>query len=66
LDQIFDFMVRDFSTHALTLHNHPSSTESQMDLCRQMLRRPRVDADRFQHVWRNHVLTCHGRYAMRP
>ena len=66
LDQIFDFMVRDFSAHALTLHNHPSSTENQMDLCQQMLRRPRVDKERFQNVWRSHVLACHGRYTMRP
>ena len=36
LDQIFDFMVRDFSKYALQLYSKPSSTEKQMELCMKM------------------------------
>jgi acyl-CoA dehydrogenase len=51
LDQIFDFMVRDFSRHALNIHSKPSSTQQQMDYCLRMIRKPAVDAARFGRVW---------------
>ncbi len=51
LDQVFDFMVRDFSAHALQLHSRPSSTAQQMELCLRMLRKPADDPARFQRVW---------------
>ena len=63
IDQIFDFMVRDFSAHALTLYSKPSSTEAQMALCQQMLRRPVVDHDRYMRVWQI-VHGLDGRYEM--
>ena len=64
LDQIFDFMVRDFSSHALRLHNKTSSTEVQMEACRRMIRKPVVDTERFQKVWREHVQSRAGSYTM--
>ena len=51
LDQIFDFLVRDFSRFALNLYSKPSSTPTQMDYCTQMLRKPVTDTSRFQQVW---------------
>ena len=66
LDQIFDFMVRDFSAHALRLHNKTSSTEVQMEACRRMIRKPAVDPERFEKVWRGHVVSRVGSYTMRP
>lgn len=33
LDQIFDFMVRDFSKYALGVYSKTSSSEKQMALC---------------------------------
>ena len=51
LDQIFDFMVRDLSRHALNLHSKPSSTPEQMALCMKMVRKPAVDPERFGKVW---------------
>jgi acyl-CoA dehydrogenase len=56
IDQIFDFMVRDFSAHALELYSKPSVTDAQSALCLQMIKRPAVDRERFQRVWR----TVHG------
>jgi acyl-CoA dehydrogenase len=65
LDQIFDFMVRDFSRHALSLYSKPSATEAQMALCQAMIRRPVVDHARYQRVWKSvHALS--GTYAMNP
>jgi acyl-CoA dehydrogenase len=50
LDQIFDFMVRDFSKFALQLYSKTSSTDVQMDLCLKMLRKPVADSGRFEKV----------------
>ena len=64
LDQIFDFMVRDFSAYALEFHNKPSSTQAQMDYARRMIRKPVVDDARYQGVWNEHVYTLRGQYEM--
>ncbi len=65
VDQIFDFMVRDFSQYALELHNKPSSTVAQMDYCLRMVRKPAVDEERYQRVWEA-VHGLNGVYEMRP
>ncbi|MFT4570660.1 MAG: acyl-CoA dehydrogenase [Hyphomicrobiaceae bacterium] len=65
VDQIFDFMIRDVSRHALTLYGKPSSTEVQMDACMRMIRKPNVDPDRFNKVWEE-VHALDGRYEMKP
>ena len=64
LDQIFDFMVRDFSAFALELHNKPSSSDGQMDYARRMIRKPVVNEERYQRVWQEHVLSMKGQYTM--
>ncbi len=51
LDQIFDFMVRDFSMYALQLYSKSSTTPRQMEFCTQMIRKPAYDATRYQTVW---------------
>ena len=55
MDQIFDFMVRDFSKFALQLYSKPSSTEAQMAQCLKMIRKPVVDDARYGTVWQR---TC--------
>lgn len=64
LDQIFDFMVRDMSKFALQLFSKPSSTERQMEGCREILRRPVVDRARYDRVWSGHVAPLSDRYEM--
>jgi acyl-CoA dehydrogenase len=66
LDQIFDFMVRDFSKHALAVYGKPGSTVRQMEICQRMIRRPVVDAARFERVFAGHVEALRGAYEMRP
>ncbi len=51
LDQIFDFIVRDFSLYALKLHSKPTSTEKQQEILLRCIRKPNVDEDRFGEVW---------------
>jgi acyl-CoA dehydrogenase len=64
VDQIFDFLVRDFSKFALNLYGKPSTTEAQAALCQQMIARPAVDPERYAKVWKEtHALA--GAYEMR-
>jgi acyl-CoA dehydrogenase len=66
LDQIFDFMVRDFSKYALQLYTKPSSSTHQMEACMKMIRKSVVDEQRFQNVWHSHVAPMNGAYEMSP
>jgi acyl-CoA dehydrogenase len=66
VDQIFDFMVRDFSKYALLLYSKPSSTSQQMDLCLKMIRKPIVDAARFGRIWQDSVYALRDAYEMKP
>jgi acyl-CoA dehydrogenase len=64
LDQMFDFMVRDFSTFALSLYEHPKSSQPQMDRCLKMIRKPVDNAARFERIWRTQVIANAGAYEM--
>ncbi len=65
VDQIFDFMVRDFSRHALNLYSKPSSNETQMECCLEMVRKPVFDAARYERVWQQ-VYELKDEYEMNP
>jgi acyl-CoA dehydrogenase len=65
LDQIFAVQIRDFSTYAVALHGKPSSTTAQQDWAITVVRKPVVDADRFDRVWEQ-VEGYDGAYEMRP
>jgi len=64
VDQIFDFLIRDFSKFALQLYSKTSSTAVQRALCLRMIRKPAVDQARFERVWKRHVATLEGAYRM--
>ncbi|MCF8044709.1 MAG: acyl-CoA/acyl-ACP dehydrogenase [Desulfarculaceae bacterium] len=64
LEQIFDFMIRDFSKHALALKLKPDTTEGQMEYCMKMIAKPVYDHDRFLRVWETHVYTLRDAYEM--
>jgi len=66
LDQIFEFMVRDVSGHALSVLGQPSSTDVQIAACREIIRKPAHDPDRYDRVWHRHVEALDGFYAMNP
>ena len=52
VDQIFDYLVRDFSKFALSLYQKSGTTPEQMELCMQMIKKPNVDLERFNNVWK--------------
>ncbi len=65
IDQIFDFMVRDFSKYALQLFSKSSTTTKQADYCTQMIQKPIHDSERYQQSW-EHVIKHKGLYEMNP
>ena len=66
IDQIFDFMVRDFSKFALALYSKTGTTDQQMALCLKMIKKPVNNPQRFSRVWENHVAQLAGAYEMQP
>ena len=66
INQVFDFMVRDFSKFALELHNKPSASETQMEICKEMLRKPQADPVQYDRVWKEYVHALNGEYEMNP
>jgi len=66
LGEIFDFMIRDMSQHALSLSLQASSTETQVTQCKEMLKRPVQDEARYQRVWEGQVRVLDGAYEMKP
>jgi acyl-CoA dehydrogenase len=64
IDQIFDFMVRDFSRFAVELYGKPSSNEKQMEYLLRMIRKPVVDQQRYENIWTGHVHALRDAYVM--
>jgi acyl-CoA dehydrogenase len=65
VDQIFDFMVRDFSRHALNLYSKASSNDKQMACCLEMIRKPVSDDARYERIWKQ-VHDLKDAYEMNP
>lgn len=64
MEQIFDFIIRDFSKFALQIYSRLDSTEKQMELCMKMVKKSVVDNDRFQRFVENQVYALKGTYEM--
>ncbi|KAA3613047.1 MAG: acyl-CoA dehydrogenase [Calditrichaeota bacterium] len=64
VDQIFDFIIRDFSKFALNLHNKTNSTFLQRKICKRMIQRPAVNTERFEKIMKNYVMSSANIYEM--
>ncbi len=64
IDQIFDFMIRDFSKFALQIYSKTSSTEQQMEYSLKMIRKPVVNVERFSRIWEKYVYPLKDTYQM--
>ncbi|MCP3899560.1 MAG: acyl-CoA dehydrogenase, partial [Desulfobacteraceae bacterium] len=66
LEQIFDFMIRDFSEFALKLYSKTDTTAKQMEYCLKIVKKPVTDNDRFNLFWDNHIEKLKDLYEMKP
>ena len=66
LEQIFDFMIRDFSEFALKLYSKTDTSDTQMGYCRKMIKKPVADKERFSRIWETQVMALKDVYVMNP
>lgn len=66
LEQIFDFMIQDFSAYALKLYSKPDTSDKQMTYCKKIIQKPVLDKKRFKRIWENHVISLKDSYEMNP
>ncbi len=67
VDQIFDFMVRDFAAFGLEIYDIHVTSDAQREYCKQiMLIKPEQNNEEYQKVWKEYVYPLNGQYAMRP
>lgn len=64
IDQIFDFMIRDFSKFATQFYSKPTSTESQQNYCLKMIRKPLLNDERFEKIYKEQLLSLADSYEM--
>jgi len=66
LEQIFMFLIKDYSLYALQMHLSYENTEKQDEFYRSMVKKPAVDKQGFDHVWEHHVIALKDTYTMNP
>ena len=64
IEQIFNFMIRDFSKFALQLYSKTSSTVIQKKICRMMIFKPQRNEQIFNSIYEGHVLSQVDEYEM--
>jgi len=65
INQIFDFMVRDFAGFALQIYGNHSSRDEQRSFCKEiMLIKAVPDNAQYQRVWEKYVFALDGEYEM--
>ena len=67
LNQIFDFMVRDFARFALQIYDTHTTRDDQRAFCKEiMLIKSVYDPDQYNRVWEKYVAALNGVYEMAP
>ncbi len=66
VNEIFSFLIRDFSTAALQMVINHDNTEAQEVAFRDMLLKPAIEQARFQRVWEEFVWSQKDAYEMTP
>jgi len=65
LNQIFDFMVRDFARFALQIYGMHNTKDDQRAYCKDiMLIKAEGDDAQYERVWKKYVYSLNGEYAM--
>ncbi len=65
INQIFEFMIRDFSRFALQIYGMDNTKDEQRAYCREiMLIKSQGDAAQYDRVWKKYVAPLAGEYEM--
>lgn len=67
VNQIFDFMVRDFAAFGLEIYDIHVTNDTQREYCKQiMLIKSERNDEEYQKVWKEYVYPLNGQYVMTP
>ena len=64
VDEIFSFIVKDFSQYALAVYTNHENTPEQEKLLLSMIRKPALNEAKFTEVWEKYVLALKDQYVM--
>jgi acyl-CoA dehydrogenase len=65
INQIFDFMVRDFSRFGLEIYGKHTTKDSQREYCKEIMLILSVpDPAQYEKVWQDYVIALNGEYEM--
>ncbi|MFX0098653.1 MAG: acyl-CoA dehydrogenase family protein [Candidatus Hodarchaeota archaeon] len=64
IEQIFDFMIKDFSKFALKFYLKTITKKKQMEYCMQMIKKPVKDKERFERI-RDRIYALKGTYVQK-
>jgi acyl-CoA dehydrogenase len=65
VNQIFDFMVRDFAHFALQIYGMHGARDGQREFCREIMLIKAVPAfEEYNRIWEKRVLSLNGEYRM--
>jgi len=65
INQIFDFMVRDFSRFGLEIYGKHTTNDSQREYCKEIMLLLSVpNSAQYEKVWQDYVIALNGEYQM--
>jgi acyl-CoA dehydrogenase len=65
INQVFDFMVRDFAGFGLQIYGNHSTNDAQRAFCKEiMLIKAVPDMEQYNRIWKEYVLALNGEYEM--
>jgi len=64
VNEIFSFIVRDYSQYALVVYSNYENTKPQEAILTKMLRKPILDQGKFDRVWTDFVYALKDTYVM--
>ncbi len=65
INQIFDFMVRDFASFGLQIYGKPTTNTAQRGYCKEIMLLMAVPDDaQYEKIWKDYVIALNGEYEM--
>ena len=64
VNEIFSFMLKEYSHYALTLFSNYENTADQETILMKMIKKPVLDEDKSNRVWENYVYALKDTYVM--
>ena len=64
IEEIFAVLIRDYANYALMFRSTFEQRPEQIEIINKMIMDPIIDAERFEKIWENHVLSLKDQYVM--